>query len=250
MFSNKLLQLMFFAAKPLKTQLSMVFASGISMELMMYILDLVGTAVFAITGALAAGRKRMDIFGVVVLGCVTALGGGTLRDMILGNHPVFWISDTVYLLVAVITAIGTFMLVQRWKLPKTVLMYADGTGLAVFTVIGFQAGFQATHAYSIAIVMGMTTGVVGGIIRDVLSGEIPLILRREIYASASLCGATLLALLSYLQLPSPLNVSLAVLITLTIRLAALHWNLALPLLRLEEGRKEATRSEPEDRGDA
>ena len=144
-----------------------------SMELVTYILDLVGTAIFAITGALAAGRKRMDIFGVVVLGCVTALGGGTLRDVILGDHPVFWISDTTYLVVAVIVAIGTFVFAQRWRLPATALMYPDAAGLAVFTVIGFQKGFHATHVYGIAIVMGVTTGVAGGIIRDVLSGEIP-----------------------------------------------------------------------------
>ncbi len=216
------------------------------MELMMYILDLVGTAIFAITGALAAGRKQMDIFGVVVLGCVTALGGGTLRDMILGNLPVFWVSDTVYLLVPVIAAICTFMLVQRWKLATRALMYADAAGLAVFTVIGFQAGFQATNMYSIAIVMGMTTGVAGGIIRDVLSGEIPLILRREIYASASLCGGTLLALLTYFQLPSPLAVSITVLTTLTIRLTALQWNLALPLFRIQENKQETLQSEQVD----
>lgn len=212
----------------------------------MYIIDLLGTAIFAITGALAAGRKRMDIFGVVVLGYVTALGGGTLRDVILGNHPVFWISDTVYLAVAAIAAIGTFVFVRRWRLPMMVLMYADAAGLAVFTVIGFQKGFQTTGVYSIAIVMGVTTGVVGGIIRDVLSGEIPLILRREIYASASLCGAALLALLSYLQLPSYFTVSAAVLTILVLRLAALHWNLSLPLFRLEEDREEARRNEPED----
>ena len=202
---------------------------------MMYTLDLIGTAIFAITGALAAGRKRMDVFGVVVLGCVTALGGGTLRDVILGNYPVFWVSDTTYLKVAVIVAISTFVLVQRWRLPKIFLIYADAVGLAVFTVIGFQRGFIATHVYSISIVMGMTTGVVGGIIRDVLSAEIPLILRREIYASASLGGGALLALLSYLQLPSPFTVSAAVLTTLVIRLAALHWQLSLPLFRPKEG---------------
>ena len=202
---------------------------------MMYTLDLIGTAIFAITGALAAGRKRMDVFGVVVLGCVTALGGGTLRDVILGNYPVFWVSDTTYLKVAVIVAISTFVLVQRWRLPKILLIYADAVGLAVFTVIGFQRGFIATHVYSISIVMGMTTGVVGGIIRDVLSAEIPLILRREIYASASLGGGALLALLSYLQLPSPFTVSAAVLTTLIIRFAALHWQLSLPLFRPKEG---------------
>jgi uncharacterized membrane protein YeiH len=206
------------------------------MDIVIHTLDLVGTAVFAITGALAAGRKRMDIFGVVVLGCVTALGGGTLRDVILGCHPIFWISDTQYLAVAAIAAIGTFMLAQRWRLPAMVLMYADAVGLAVFTVIGFQKGFLVTHVYSIAIVMGVTTGVVGGIIRDVLSGEIPLILRREIYASASFCGAAMIALLTYLQLPAPFTVSTAILTTLLIRIVALHWNLSLPLFRLEEDR--------------
>lgn len=220
------------------------------MELTIHLLDLVGTVVFAITGALAAGRKRMDIFGVVVLGCVTALGGGTLRDVILGIRPVFWISDTYYLAVAAIAAIGTFVLARRWKLPGMVLMYADAVGLAVFTVIGFQRGFNETHVYSIAIVMGVTTGVAGGVIRDVLSGEIPLIFRQEIYASASLCGAAVLALLSHLQLPSLVTVSAAVLTTLVIRLAALHLNLALPLFRLEEDRKKSIRSEPEDGDDA
>jgi len=201
----------------------------------MYTLDLIGTAIFAITGALAAGRKRMDVFGVVVLGCVTALGGGTLRDVILGNYPVFWVSDTTYLKVSAIVAISTFLLVQRWRLPTIFLIYADAVGLAVFTVIGFQRGFIATHVYSIAIVMGVTTGVVGGIIRDVLSAEIPLILRREIYASASLGGGALFALLSYFQLPSPFTVSAAVLTTLVIRIAALHWQLSLPLFRPKEG---------------
>ena len=88
------------------------------MDLVMHMLDLIGTAVFAITGALAAGRKRMDIFGVVVLGCVTALGGGTLRDVILGIRPVFWISGTHYLAVAALAAIGTFLVAQRWRLPQ------------------------------------------------------------------------------------------------------------------------------------
>ena len=179
----------------------------------------------------------MDIFGVVVLGCVTALGGGTLRDVVLGSEPVFWISDTRYLAVAVVGAIGTFALARRWRLPGAVLMYADAVGLAVFTVIGFQKAFLITHLYSIAIVMGIATGVAGGIIRDVLSGEIPLILRREIYASACLCGAALYALLTHLQLPGPFIVAATVLTTLVIRLAALHWNLALPLFPLDENRE-------------
>ena len=220
------------------------------MDFVIHWLDLLGTAVFAVTGALAAGRKRMDVFGVVVLGCVTALGGGTLRDLILGSRPVFWIADTTYLAIPVFIAIGTFVLARRRKLPAIVLMYADAVGLAVFTVIGFQKGFQVTHMYSIAIVMGMTTGVVGGIIRDVLSGEVPLIFRREIYASASLCGGALLALLTHIQLPSPFVVSASILTTLAIRVAALHWNLTLPLFLLDVDKVQATLSEPDAPADA
>ncbi|MCX5831624.1 MAG: TRIC cation channel family protein, partial [Deltaproteobacteria bacterium] len=127
--------------------------------------------------------------------------------------------------------------------------YADAVGLAGFTVIGFQRGLQETHAYSIGIVMGVTTGVVGGILRDVLSGEIPLIFRREVYASASLCGAVLLAFLYHLRLPSLIIVLVATAVTLVIRLAALHWNLALPTLWLKEGGESATESEPKAGGD-
>jgi uncharacterized membrane protein YeiH len=207
------------------------------MDTVIHVLDLFGTAVFAVTGALAAGRKRMDVFGVVVLGCVTALGGGTLRDVVLGSQPIFWISETRYLQVATVAAIATFFLARRWKMPVMVLMYADALGLAVFTLIGFQKAFHITHAYSIAIVMGMTTGVMGGLIRDVLAGEVPMILRREIYASASLCGAAVLALLTYLEILASVALSCAFLATLVIRVSALRWNLSLPLFRLHEGRE-------------
>jgi uncharacterized membrane protein YeiH len=204
------------------------------MTQLIHILDLIGTAVFAITGALAAGRKRMDVFGVVVLGCVTALGGGTLRDMVLGVSPVFWISSRHYLFVAALAAMCTYLLARRCRLPATALLPLDAIGLAVFTVIGFEKGLNISQDFSIAVVMGVITGVVGGIVRDVLSAEVPLILHQEIYASASLCGASLLALLYYLQLPASLSVLASLLTTLGIRIAALHWNLALPIFRLQE----------------
>jgi len=218
------------------------------MDNVIHILDIIGTAVFAITGALAAGRKQMDIIGVVVLGLVTALGGGTLRDVILGIHPVFWISNTYYLAVAATAAISIFLLANRWRLPAKSLMYADALGLAVFTIIGFQVGFRETYDYSVAIFMGVTTAVVGGIIRDVLSAEIPLVFRREIYASASLCGAVMLALMSYLQLPSSFSVPSAILTTLIIRLIALQYNLALPLFRLKKNNVKSTNGEPKTGG--
>ncbi|KQC12303.1 MAG: hypothetical protein APR63_02875 [Desulfuromonas sp. SDB] len=200
------------------------------MFLVIEIADFTGTAIFAVTGALAAGKKRMDIFGAVVLGCVTAIGGGTLRDIILGEYPVFWILKKEYLIIAAIAAFITFMTARYWERQKIVLLYADAIGLSVFTVIGFQKGFMATHQYGISIVMGVITGVAGGIIRDVLSGEVPLILRREIYASASLIGAILYALFIFLKIPAGLTVAVAILAILAIRLAALRWKLTLPLI--------------------
>lgn len=210
-------------------------ASG-SLDWVMKTLDYSGTAIFAVTGALAAGKKRMDIFGVVVLGCVTALGGGTLRDIILDIHPVFWILDANYLSIAVMATAITFLLSRYLILPMTALNYADAAGLAVFTVIGFQIGFQETQMYSIGILMGVMTGVVGGMIRDVLLGEIPLILRRGIYASASLCGATLYALLLNFQMPEAFMILATVSATLAFRVAALNWNLGLPVFWLKEAR--------------
>ena len=200
--------------------------------------DFIGTAVFAVTGALAAGNKRMDIFGVVVLGGVTALGGGTLRDVILGVHPVFWVADTSYLWVAALAAVITFFSSRYWTLHKTTLLYADALGLATFTVIGFQRGYQETGLYSVGIVMGVVTSVVGGMVRDALAGDIPLILRREIYASASLCGALLYALLWSLAVPNLFAALAAALITLGIRVAAIRRNVSLPILRLENERED------------
>jgi len=199
------------------------------MQTLLYVMDLFGVAVFAITGSLAAGRKHMDLFGVVVLATVTALGGGTLRDLILGAGPVFWVSAPIYLLVAVATAVVTFFLVRFCGLPPKLLSVADAFGLAVFTVLGTQKALDLGTSWGIAVVMGVMTGVVGGMLRDVLSGEIPLILRREIYATASLCGAITFAGVS----AAPVNQSLAaiasVAVTLGLRLSAIKWKMSLPL---------------------
>jgi len=199
------------------------------MQTLLYVMDLFGVAVFAITGSLAAGKKRMDLFGVVVLATVTALGGGTLRDLILGASPVFWVSAPIYLLVAVATAIVTFFLVRFCGLPLKLLSVADAFGLAVFTVLGTQKALDMGISPGIAVVMGIMTGVVGGIIRDILSGEIPLILRREIYATASLCGAIIFCFVSFYVKNQALAAITSVIVTLTLRLSALKWKMSLPL---------------------
>ncbi|MCC6346578.1 MAG: trimeric intracellular cation channel family protein [Nitrospirales bacterium] len=203
-----------------------------------YLLDLFGVAVFAVSGSLSAGQKRMDLFGVVVVALATALGGGTLRDVILGAHPVFWVADTLYLFVAAGASLVTFVLARFCDFQGRLLKTADAFGLALFTVIGTQKALHLGIAPEVSAIMGVMTGVAGGIIRDMLSGEIPLILRAEIYATASLCGALTLVVLSLLHLPVWMSVIISMLVTLCLRLAALHWRLALPVFPARRERVE------------
>ncbi|WP_188981948.1 trimeric intracellular cation channel family protein [Pseudomonas matsuisoli] len=200
-----------------------------------YLFDLFGVAVFAISGALVAGRKSMDLFGVMVVAIVTALGGGTLRDVILGRHPVSWIGNDTYIIVASLAAIGTVAWVRFTRpIPQRILLIADAFGLAVFTVIGTEAALQQPTPPSTAVIMGVMTGVAGGVMRDIICNEIPLIFQREIYATACIAGSAAYLSLSYFHLPTGLVTGVAMLIVLSIRLAAIRWHLALPHMRLLE----------------
>lgn len=200
-----------------------------------YVLDLFGVAVFGVSGSLAAGRKRMDIFGVIVLGLVTALGGGTLRDTFLDAGPVFWVDNPAYLLVAGAASTLTFIAVRILRISNRVLLTADAIGLAVFTAIGTAKALDITDSQSVAIIMGIMTGVAGGMIRDVLSAEVPLILRREIYATAALCGAVTYVILTRLGLTDITCQMVSVFATLCIRLAAMHWHFSLPVFQAKDG---------------
>ncbi len=193
-----------------------------------YGLDLFGTGVFAISGALSAGRKQMDLFGAVVLALVTAVGGGTFRDLVLGRTPVFWVGDATYIVLAVGAGIAAFVMARYARCLIGMLAVADAVGLATFTVIGTRIAMDQGATPVIAVMMGVMTGVVGGMLRDVLSGEVPLVLRREIYATASLIGALIYVLLAQNWGHSPGNVGAAALVTLGIRLVALRWHLTLP----------------------
>lgn len=196
---------------------------------MIYLLDLFGVAVFAVTGALAAGEKKMDLFGVVVLALATALGGGTLRDVVLGAYPVFWISNPTYIFVGAAVAVTVFTMARFVRPPARALKFADAFGLAVFTVIGTEKALSLEVHASIAVIMGVMTGVAGGIIRDMLSGEIPLVLKAEIYATASLCGGITFAVLKQFFPAMPLPAPAAIIVILALRLAAIHWKLSLPV---------------------
>jgi len=202
-----------------------------------YFLDLFGSGVFAMTGALAAGRKRMDIFGVIVVAMVTALGGGTLRDLILAHRPLFWVSDVLYLLVAAGAAALTFAFGRIVEHSARVLPVLDAFGLAVFTVIGCQKAAEASiTSGAIVAVMGVMTGVAGGIIRDLLCGEIPLVLRKEIYATASLLGGVVFVALWRLGVEGDATVLIAGAVVLAVRLSAIHWSLSLPVFTAGDAR--------------
>ena len=199
---------------------------------MEYVLEHFGCAVGAITGVLAGKGKRVDLFGGVVLALVTALGGGTARDVILGLSPVFWIKDPNFVLTATAAALLTFVLVRFREMPEKLLLIADAFALAFFTLVGVEKALRTGASDSIAIVLGVTTGVAGGMIRDVLVGEIPLVFRKQIYlyATASVCGAAVFVLLEHRWPGQPVNRLLAAGGTLALRLAAIQWKISLPLL--------------------
>lgn len=197
----------------------------------LYVLDLLGVAVFAASGALAAGRKGMDLLGVVVIAAVTAIGGGTLRDLLLDRHPVFWMADPAYLVVILVAALLTMVYVRFYRPPGGALAIADAFGLALFTIGGAQVAERAGVSAPIVVLLATMTGVAGGVLRDVLSAEIPLILRRgDIYATASIAGATTYLLLAALGARAPLAVVAGMAVVVLLRLAAIVWGLQLPVV--------------------
>ena len=195
---------------------------------MLFLLEMLAVAVCAITGALEAGRRRMDLFGASVIAFAGALGGGTLRDLLLGRLPVFWVVEPVYLYVAALTVIGTYLLTRRVQISARAFLLPDALGLALFTVVGTQMTLDFRPSVPIAVVMGVVTGVFGGIVRDVLCNEVPVVFRGELYATAALSGAVLFAVLEKAGVPTPYLLPLAASATFGIRVAALHWKIGLP----------------------
>lgn len=201
---------------------------------LLYFFDLFGTAIFAISGVLLAGRLKMDPFGVIVLASVTAIGGGSIRDMMLGSTPVFWIIDTNYLWVIFLTCLATLLLVRQPKqLPWYILPVCDAIGLAVFVGIGVEKTLRLQDSMMIAVIMGVLTGCGGGIIRDILAREIPMVLRSEIYAIACIAGGVVHTSSLYFGVNTQSAFLFGVMTTLTIRLAAIRWHLSLPTLQLK-----------------
>jgi len=198
---------------------------------LIYSLDLAGTFVFALSGGLAAARIRLDPFGFAVVAIVTGLGGGTLRNLLLDLHPVAWVADPFYLVVCLFAAAVTFVWAHLLESRLLWLRIADALGLGLFAVAGTQVALAAGTHGGIAIMMGVTTAIVGGMIRDILCNEVPLVLQKEIYALAALLGSALYVGLDALGAATWLAAGLAFTAATGLRLAAIRWNLSLPSYR-------------------
>ncbi len=194
-----------------------------------YYIDLLGTLVFAISGALAASDKNVyrDIFGVTFTGFVTAVGGGTLRDMILGTRPA-WVSDGNYLIAITIgVLVAIFFKYYILKYRRTFFLF-DTLGIALYTVVGVQKSLEFGVSPLAAIIMGMFSAVMGGVIRDTLINEIPLIFRKEIYATACLSGAAVFVVLKLFGVDDNMNSFISVFIIILVRTIAVKYRLTLP----------------------
>jgi uncharacterized membrane protein YeiH len=195
----------------------------------MRFIDLIGVAVFAISGALAGGRKGLDLFGVTVIAIVTSIGGGTLRDLLLDRHPIFWIADPSYRWAVLAGTALTLAYTRLWVATRRALLVADALGLAFFAIGGVQIALQAGKSALIALIMGTITGVAGGVIRDILTGEVPLILRPgRLYATAAMAGAAVfLTLRSVLP---PVAPAAGMITVAVLRLLAIRYELTLPVV--------------------
>lgn len=208
------------------------------MELFVTILELVGTVAFAASGALTAMKKQMDLLGIVVLGVVTAVGGGILRDIILGATPPFAFRDPLCACVAIGTSLLLFIpylrrpIMKNQKIFDAVMLLMDSIGLGVFTVMGIWIAKELSSEYRnfLLVFVGLITGVGGGVLRDILAGQTPYIFVKHIYASASLAGAVV-CLLLWRFLPSYAAMLAGVVLVLTIRLLSAHYHWNLPRVK-------------------
>ena len=193
-----------------------------------YILDLIGTAAFAASGAWVGVRKHMDLFGVLVLGIVTAVGGGTLRDLLLGDIPPFSLKDEAYIYIAIVVSLVVFANRKRFELFEKPLLYFDAIGLGTFVVIGTTKAIDFQLGALGAVLMGVMTGTAGGVMRDLLANQVPLILRREIYASACVAGGALLVILEEAGVTPAAAALLSAGTVILVRLLAIHYDWSLP----------------------
>ena len=190
----------------------------------------------AMSGALAAGRRNMDLFGVAVIAFLTALGGGTVRDILLGNFPVTWTQHPSYIYMTLIGGLVTIAIARFMRHLRQLFLVLDAIGLVAFTIIGCNVALELGYEPIVVVMSGITTGIFGGIIRDIMCGRVPQVLRREIYACVSLVVALLYLLLPRQGVGEDITQLAAFSVGLLLRMAAIRWRVSLPVFRYSQAR--------------
>lgn len=197
---------------------------------LLHTIYLIAIAAEAATGAFMGMRRRIDLFGIAVVGTVAALGGGSIRDMILGHYPLGWVVHPEYLIFTVGAALAAALLARHLNRLKNAFLLLDALGLVAFTVIGCNIAAATDAHIAIVVLMGMVTGVFGGLLRDILCNQVPLVLQRDLYATISLVTGMLYVGLLRLGFDPDLAMAVAIGIGFSLRLIAIRFSLALPVL--------------------
>ncbi len=194
------------------------------------VLDIIGTAFFAISGALSAMNKRLDLFGVFIIAGATAIGGGTIRDLLIGDQPVAWMTSLVYPITIFSGYLIALLFRKRLSYLRKTFFIFDTVGLAIFTIIGVEKGLQFGIEPFLCIMLGMMTGTFGGVIRDILINDVPLIFHKEIYALVSVIGGLLFIILYKMEVENTITYILTVLTIIIIRTIVVRYNISLPTI--------------------
>lgn len=196
--------------------------------MVLHYLFIMGICVEAVTGAIAAGRKKMDFFGVILIACLTGLGGGTVRDVVFDTHPLTWVAHPRYLLYTSVCALITIFVAHSLTKIMKVFLVLDALGLSAFVIIGAQKVLSHGMPPSVAVISGMITGICGGMLRDILCNDIPLVLRKELYAMIALAGALLYITLELHHVPRNLNILISLTAIFTARIFAIFFHIEMP----------------------
>lgn len=197
--------------------------------MLLHYLFILGICVEAITGALSAGRKKMDFFGVLLIASITALGGGTVRDVLFNTYPLTWVAHPEYLLYTSTLAFLTIFFARSLVRIMKLFLVLDAVGLSAFVIIGTERVLAHGMSAGIAIISGMLTGICGGMIRDILCNDIPLVLRKELYAVIALAGALLYIILEHYAVPHNISILVVLLSIFTTRVLAIFFHIQMPI---------------------
>jgi uncharacterized membrane protein YeiH len=192
------------------------------------IIDVLGTVAFAISGVLVAMEKKLDVFGVFIIAFVTAVGGGTLRDVLIGNTPVSWMKEPLYILIILLSVIAAILFSGRLKYFSKSLFLFDTIGIGLYTMVGIEKGLNADLLPVICIALGTMTASFGGVLRDILCNEIPVIFRKEIYATVCILGGSIYFLLMQFPIDSTIAYIVAIISIIVMRILAVRFKISLP----------------------